>query len=275
MLNGIKKPVFPLFDTHCHLDFEPFQADLAGDIDRAYQAGVEKIFIPSIGMSNWDKVTRIAEQFDHISYGLGMHPYFITEHTEKHLEQLDLKLAEVTGNKETGGKESSRCVALGECGLDFALTDYDEKRQLFLFEQQVFLARKYSLPLVLHCRKAHQPMIQILKRMMPGAGGVLHGFSGSYQQAKSFVELGYYIGVGGTITYPRANKTRKTISDLPLTSLVLETDAPDMPMFGYQGQPNHPVLLENVLNELILLRNEGEQTIAMQTWLNANKLFDL
>ena len=261
------KPLYPMFDTHCHLDFECFQADLAGEVAKAAKAGVKKIFIPSVGVSNWDRVAQIAEQYNHICFGLGLHPYFISQHTEEHIALLEQKLSELTRKADSG------CVALGECGLDFALTEYDEKLQLSLFEQQVYLANKYELPLVLHCRKAHQPMLKILKKANLKSGGVLHGFSGSYQQAMSFVDLGFRIGVGGTITYPRANKTRKTIADLPLNFLVLETDAPDMPMFGYQGQKNHPAMLQNVLNELILLRTEGEQTIAGQVWQNSMELF--
>ncbi|PWI35395.1 deoxyribonuclease [Vibrio albus] len=258
----------PLFDTHCHLDFEPFKNDLSGEIEKARTAGVEKIFIPSVGEWNWDEVARISEIYPGIYYGLGMHPYFFDRHTYEHVALLDSRLQQQCRHGVQSG-----CVAVGECGLDFALTEYDEAAQQALFEQHIGLAKKYSLPLVLHCRKAHQPMVKMLKKAQLSGGGVLHGFSGSYQQAKSFIDLGFYIGVGGTITYPRANKTRSTISALPLDSLVLETDAPDMPLYGYQGRPNHPMMLKMVLNELILLRKEEEQTIACQIWQNGCNLF--
>ncbi|PJC86125.1 deoxyribonuclease [Vibrio sp. HA2012] len=254
---------FPLFDTHCHLDFEPFQRDLDGEISRARQAGVERLFIPSIGAANWERVAWIAQQYTSACYGLGMHPYFMHQHQPEHLLLLERQLKYAP----------SSCVAIGECGLDFALKETDEHRQMELFEQHIALAGKYHLPLILHCRQAHQTMLRMLKMAQIPSGGVLHGFSGSYQQAKSFVDLGFYIGVGGTITYPRANKTRQTISSLPLDCLLLETDAPDMPLFGYQGMDNHPRMLKNVLNELIVLRKEKEQTVASQIWLNSLDLF--
>jgi TatD DNase family protein len=106
-------------------------------------------------------------------------------------------------------------------------------------------------------------------------GGVLHAFSGSYQQAMEWVRLGFLIGVGGTITYPRANKTRDAIQRLPLQHLVLETDAPDMPILGYQGEPNHPSKLIYVLNELSALHIENKQSIASQLWENSNSAFSI
>lgn len=264
------KSRIPLFDTHCHLDFAPFQRDLEAEIEKSRAAGVEKIFIPSVGLWNWDKVAQISAQYPGVCYGLGMHPYFFERHSSEHIDALDARLQRLAQNKNRND-----CVAVGECGLDFALAEYDETAQMTLFEQHISLAKRYRLPLVLHCRKAHQPMVKMLKKAQLPAGGVLHGFSGSYQQAKSFVELGFYIGVGGTITYPRANKTRNTISELPLDCLVLETDAPDMPLFGYQGVPNHPAMVKKVLNELIVLRKEGEQTVASQVWLNGCYLYNL
>jgi TatD DNase family protein len=266
----LSKSRSPLFDTHCHLDFAPFQHDLSAEIETSRAAGVEKIFIPSVGQWNWDKVAQISERYPGIYYGLGMHPYFFDRHSCEQMDVLDSRLQWLMQNKNHDG-----CVAVGECGLDFALAEYNEAGQLALFEQHINLAKKYRLPLVLHCRKAHQLMVTMLKKAQLPAGGVLHGFSGSYQQAKSFVDLGFYIGVGGTITYPRANKTRNTIAALPLDCLVLETDAPDMPLFGYQGEPNHPEMVKKVLNELIVLRKEGEQTVASRVWLNGNELFGL
>lgn len=120
--------------------------------------------------------------------------------------------------------------------LDFAIADADKDQQMALLTAQLQIANQYHLPVILHCRKAFPEMIRLLRQHTPVAGGVYHAFSGSYPQAKQLLDLGINIGVGGTITYPRANKTRQTIAALPLTALLLETDAPDMPIAGYQGQ---------------------------------------
>ncbi len=152
---------------------------------------------------------------------------------------LRAKLEDVIGGE---GRKDANCVAVGgECGLDFAIADANWERQVELLEAQLKLANDYGLPVILHCRKAFPELLGILKRNPPVAGGVYHGFSGSLSQAEQLIDLGIKIGVGGTITYSRANKTRNTIAALPLAALMLETDAPDMPVAGFQGgQPNRP-----------------------------------
>jgi TatD DNase family protein len=194
---------------------------------------------------------------------LGIHPYYVEQHQEEDLERLAEKLL----------SRSERCVAVGECGLDYYHSKSNAAKQERFFVQQIKLANTYKLPLIVHSRNAHQQIIKLLNQHSTEKKGVIHAFSGSYQQALDYIKLGFYIGVGGTITYPRAKKTRETISRLPLESLVLETDAPDMPIFGQQGQENHPKNLRNILNELILLRSESEQTIAGQVFRNSQSMY--
>lgn len=253
---------FPLFDTHCHLDFERL-GDPAQVLLDAKLAGVEKVMVPSVGFSNWQAVSDLSCQFDNVSYALGLHPYFSHDHKDEHLLQLEQRLSQ---------KQAS-CVAVGECGLDFAIAELDKTKQLHLFESQIALAAAHHLPMVVHQRKSHQELIKRLRASQFTCGGVIHGFSGSLQQAHDWIDLGFSIGIGGTITYPRAKKTRDTVSRLPLDSVLLETDAPDMPIFGYQGQANHPKMLRFVLNEFNNLRAESKQTIAAQIWFKSNNLF--
>ncbi len=118
------------------------------------------------------------------------------------------------------------------------------ERQQVVLSAQLKLAKQFDLPVILHSRKSHDPLAAMLRRFDVPARGVVHGFAGSLSQAQAFVKLGYYIGVGGTITYDRANKTRHVMSQLPLTSLLFETDAPDMPVSGFQGEPNRPERIE-------------------------------
>lgn len=253
-----------LFDTHCHFDFDAF-SNTDEALATAKQSGVARILIPSVGLSNWDKVSELASSHDEIYFSLGLHPYFIDQHLDTHLDLLDDRLS------RRGGK----CVAVGECGLDFYSGNDTQSKQEALFRGQIELANKHKLPLVLHQRKSHQLMTSTLKKMRFDQGGVIHGFSGSYQQAKDWLNLGFAIGVGGTITYPRAQKTRNTIAQIPIDAMVLETDAPDMPLNGYQGLPNHPKFLPEILECLSELKKRPKQTIAPQLWSKSNLVFGI
>ncbi|MBW3694222.1 TatD family deoxyribonuclease [Vibrio sp. T187] len=254
----------PLFDTHCHFDFEAFPQGAEQYIEEAKLAGVEKLLLPAIGASNWQQVMAIGNTHPNVYFALGVHPYFLNDYSFDSLEVLEAHLK----------VNPTRCVAVGECGLDFAI-DVDQSKQEAFFVQQLELAKQYQLPIILHERKSHNRLIQLLKQHRFENGGVIHGFSGSEQQAKEWIKLGFYIGVGGTITYPRARKTRQTIAQLPLNTLVLETDAPDMPFYGQQGNVNHSKYLLTLINELSLLRKDSKQTIASQLWENSHKLFGI
>ena len=253
-----------LFDTHCHLDFKVFENDFAEHIESANLSGVERFVVPSIGPSNWSRLEQLAAQYPSIYYALGLHPYFLD--TDSHT--LQNRLAELIS------QQPDKCIAVGECGLD-AVVAVDSQIQERVLMQQIELAKTYKLPLILHSRKTHNRLLQLLKQSRFSYGGVLHGFSGSYQQAMQFVELGFYIGVGGVITYPRAQKTRKAVIELPIDCLVLETDAPDMPLLGHQGKPNHPAMLTQTLSCLADLRNASKQTVAENVWKNSNQAFGI
>lgn len=261
----VTTPDYPLFDTHCHFDFDAFSANFADEVALARRQGVQRFLIPSIGRQNWQRVATLAADYpDHIYYALGYHPYFLSALDAEPLNALEQAL----------DARSPACVAVGEVGLD-AMVDSEAQVQEALLLGQLSLAQAAGLPVVLHSRKTHNRLLQLLKQARFSCGGVLHAFSGSEQQALQFIDLGFKIGVGGGITYPRANKTRRTVSVLPLEHLVLETDAPDMPLCGYQGQNNHPSRLPLVLNELLLLRNEDKQTVASSVWKNSNSVFSI
>lgn len=280
-------PNYTLIDTHCHFDFPVF-SDLNKELAKAQEAGVCKIVIPATQQSGWEHLQSLSEQHSSLYYSLGLHPYFLEQHnclvqnrfleqhrflnqySESSLDQLDEALTQ----------RDLKCVAVGECGLDFMLdarllTEQNIQKQYQLFDGQLQLAIKHDLPLIIHSRKSHDKILQRLRNNPPQKGGVIHAFSGSYQQALEYVKLGFYIGVGGVITYQRANKTRQAIAQLPLNRLVLETDAPDMPVFGYQGQPNHPAHLLDIFDSLCVLRKEQKSEIAKQLWYNSCQLFQI
>ena len=169
------------------------------------------------------------------------------------------------------------CTAIAEIGLEKAVADVATpelwQKQCEFLEAQLALAKRFNLPVNLHSRKTHDALFTFLKKAKLTNTGVVHGFAGSYDQAKRFVDLGYKIGVGGTITYARANKTREAIKKLPLESLILETDSPDMPVFGFQGEPNRPERVTETFCHLCKLRNEEPGLIAQMAWKNSLKLF--
>ncbi|HAS8382498.1 TPA: TatD family deoxyribonuclease [Vibrio vulnificus] len=267
-----KRKAMKLFDTHCHLDFDVFEPARSQHFQRGLEAGVERLLLPSVGPDNWQKVKTLAqwsamlseEAQPEIFYALGFHPYFLTSDYQQKQSALVALLDE----------RDTRCVAIGECGLDDGV-EQDAALQEQALNYQLDLAKQYQLPVILHNRRCHNRLIQLVKAARLPKGGVIHAFSGSYEQGMEWIRLGFYLGVGGTITYPRAHKTRQAISRLPLGKLLLETDAPDMPIFGFQGKLNTPAQIIHPLNELSLLHNQTKQTIASQIWKNSNSLFSI
>ena len=253
-----------LFDTHCHLDFEIFSEGVEQYLVDAGKSHVTKFMVPAVGKANWARLDTITKQYSNVYFAVGFHPYFLDDYTSSQLDSL----------RDFLTQRSEQCVAIGECGLDFAV-DVDVQKQEDFFIAQLKLATEFTLPIIVHERQSHNRLIQLIKQNQFKGGGVVHGFSGSKQQALEWIKLGFFIGVGGTITYPRAKKTRTTISELPLESLVLETDAPNMPFNGQQGKPNHSKYLDVLLNELALLRKETKQSVAVQIWKNSHLLFDI
>lgn len=258
------------FDTHTHLDYlaNETQLSISQLLANAKQQNVERILVVAVMAKNFDKVIACSQaEPKHIVYGLGLHPLYIQTHQPTDLDLLEAHLA----------KRSPHLTAVAEIGLDRAVetiitAQYWHKQQQFL-ESQLSLAKRYNLPVNLHSRKSHDQLFVFLKKANLTTTGVIHGFAGSYEQAKRFVDLGYKIGVGGTITYPRANKTRQAIAKLPLDALLLETDSPDMPVLGFQGEPNRPERLAVTFNTLCELRKETKGQIAESIWQQSNRLF--
>lgn len=252
-----------LFDTHCHLDFPELDAVREQALARAMTLGVEQILIPGVSAEHWPRLMALVQQHPaQLKYALGLHPFWTEQHQAQHLEQL----------KQHVELRSSAMVAIGECGLDAVVAPELMTKQQELLEAQLNLAQYSKLPVILHVRKAHPQLQQLLKRFA-GLRGVIHGFSGSYELAKSYLDLGMKLGVGGTITYPRASKTRDAVARLPIEALVLETDAPDMPMLGRQGELNRPDYLPEIFACLAGLRQEPEEVLTELLWLNSLQLF--
>lgn len=252
-------------DTHCHFDFPPFTGHEAQSIQQAASAGVQAIIVPAIEAANFDRVLDLARTHSALYAALGLHPIVVEKHQDVHLDQLEACILPA----------GEKLVAIGEIGLDLYRDDPHFERQQTLLDAQLKLAKRHDLPVILHSRRTHDKLAMHLKRADLPRTGVVHGFSGSLQQAQRFIELGYKIGVGGTITYPRASKTRDVMAQLPLSSLLLETDAPDMPLNGFQGQPNRPEQAARVFATLCELREESAVAIADALLQNTEDLFGI
>ena len=254
-----------LFDSHCHLDLPELNAEQLAHWRSAQQVGVEKLLIPAVEQAAWHNLLHLHQQHPYWYIALGIHPWWAAKAGLDALNELDSLLA----------KHNSHVAAVGEIGLDFALDADSFDVQATLFSQQLKLASKYHKPVILHHRKSQPQLLAELKKQQFAEGGILHAFSGSQQQAQAFIDLGFKLGIGGTITYERAEKTRHSVRKLPLSCFVLETDAPAMPLAGFQGQVNTPAQLALVFNALCQLREEPAEQIAEQLWQNTSEVLRL
>lgn len=255
---------YPFIDTHCHFDFLPFRGTEVVSLLTAAQVNVKQLIVPAVSAGYFSRVMALAAGYPAIFAALGLHPLYINSLYDLELAQLAVWLKQ----------KSNKLVAVGEIGLDFYLDNQQIERQNLVLRAQLKLAKQHDLPVILHSRRSHDQLAAILRIAALPRTGVVHGFSGSMVQAQAFVRLGYYIGVGGTISYNRANKTRNVIAQLPLSTLLLETDAPNMPLLGYQGQPNRPERLVEIFNILCQLRSEPAEQVAYQLYENSHKLFN-
>ncbi|MDH5711391.1 MAG: TatD family hydrolase [Gammaproteobacteria bacterium] len=255
-------PTYTLIDTHCHLDFINFDIDRDEVLQRAKLIGISDIIIPGVSTSNWDKIKTLCTHNKHLHPCYGLHPYWADQHTESDIK----KLAQFIDNNP--------CVAIGECGLDYRQGQADKNRQHYFFEAQLDIAEEKNMPVVIHSVHATEEIIQQLRKR-PGLRGMVHSYSGSYEQALQLIEIGFYISFGGPITYERASKLRAVSSQIPLSSLLIETDAPDQPDTSHKNQRNEPAYLENILSTIASLRQEHKNEIATQTTSNAMALFNI
>ena len=248
-----------LFDTHCHLDLPQLAPQQQEHWQQAQQAGVRALLIPAVSAAAWPDLLQLRATEPAWQIALGIHPWWAAQHSLQQVTQLADLLEQHRG----------QVAAVGEIGLDFELDSDTFELQQQLFSAQLTLANRLDLPVILHHRKSQVQLLAELKRQRFAAGGILHAFSGSYAQGMAFIEQGFKLGIGGTITYERAEKTRKAVSKLPLAALVLETDAPAMPLSGFQGQINTPAQLLRVFAALCSLRSEPAAVIASQLWQNS------
>ena len=249
-----------LFDSHCHLDAPEFDPDRPAVVARARAAGVQWQLVPAVSRAAWPKLREACALDPGLLPAYGLHPMYLAEHHDEHLDELADWLA------------SERPAAVGECGLDFFVEGLDPERQRHFFQAQLELARDLDLPVVLHARRAVDEVITRLRRT-GGLRGVVHSWSGSEEQARQLVDLGFHLGIGGPVTFERAQRLRRTVATLPIEHLLLETDAPDQPGAAHRGERNEPGYLPEVLAVVAQLRGESPEAVAAATTANARRLF--
>ena len=248
-----------LIDTHCHLDAAEFDLDRDVVHAAALAAGVEQIVVPSVAVDRFNCVKTTVAGYSGCVAAYGIHPLFVTQAKESDLTVLhDWLLRE-------------KPVAVGEIGLDFYVPDQDPLRQEFFFVEQLKLAREFNLPVLLHVRRSVDAILKQLRRIKV-PGGIAHAFNGSRPQADEFIKLGFKLGFGGSMTYSGSTRIRQLAASLPLESIVLETDAPDMAPAWLAGRRNAPAELIRIAAVLAELRELSPERIAEQTTLNTRAI---
>ncbi len=240
-------------DTHCHLDADEFAADRDGVIERAALSGVSGVLIPAVRARDYMAVRGLAHHAANAlpatCYTLGIHPIYTPEAKESDLATLRESVIDAM--------DDPRFVGIGEIGLDYFLPELDSHHQAFFFEAQLDLAKEFDLPVILHVRRSQDAILKAL-RSRKLTGGIAHAFNGSFQQAEQFIQHNFVMGFGGAMTFPRALQIRRLAKDLPLESLVLETDAPDIPPAWLAHQEHHrnePAELPQISSVLAEIRS--------------------
>ena len=254
-----------MIDTHCHLDGEEFAADLNEVVARAREAGVSKIFVPGIDLKSCQTVIDLCRQYPDYCYPmLGLHPEEVRADWKEVLDRIRYSL-------------TSKIIAIGEIGLDFYWSREFEQEQLEAFEEQVRWSVETRLPLMIHCRKAQNEMVAILKKYSHDLpGGVFHCFTGNEIEARELLQFDRFVlGIGGVLTFKKSNLPQTLPAVVPLNRIVLETDAPYMAPVPHRGQRNEPAFVLEVLRKLAECYGVSEEVVCEQTNANVARIFGL
>jgi len=252
-----------LADSHVHLDDHAFDADRDQVLQRARDAGIEQLVVPAVDAASWTRIRDLCAAHPRTLFpAYGLHPLYLQQHAPGDVDAL------------LSWCDANAAVAVGEIGLDFHAHELDPALQRDYFARQLALARGLHLPVIVHARQALEEVILTLRRH-PGVHGVVHSFSGSEEQARRLRDLGFMVGIGGPVTYERAQRLRRIVAGMPIEFLLLESDAPDQPDANHRGQRNEPARVAEVLRCVAALRGEPEHVVAAATTANARKLFRL
>ena len=275
-------------DSHCHLDAPEFDLDRTAVLQNAQAQGVAWCVMPAVQAKDFLPLQTLAQEL-HQPYALGIHPLFVPQAQEQDLAFLAQCIESALAQDANGQRLDLRLVALGEIGLDFFVPALCEpairEKQEFFYHAQLKMAQKFKLPVIVHVRKSADELLKGLRRFAV-KGGIAHAFNGSFQQANTFIEMGFALGFGGALTFERALQLRRLATELPLSALVLETDAPDIPphwIYKTQSERqssqallsqarNEPAQLPRIGAVLATLRGVPVSDIAHATLVNAQRV---
>ena len=254
-------------DTHCHLDAPEFARNLSEFIHAAAKNNVQAILLPAVKASDCPQVRELANQYSQqipgLVYTLGIHPLYTNQALEGDIAVLEQEIS--------SSLSDPRFVGIGEIGLDYFVENLDPHEQEYFFNAQLDLAQKFQLPVVLHVRRSQDAILKALRcRKIPG--GIAHAFNGSFQQAEQFIDLGFKLGFGGAATYERALQIRRLLAELPIDSIVTETDSPDIPPAWLREEGiafNEPAFLPRIARQLAAIRGVNEVEFSTAVWRNA------
>src|SRR3990172_152882 len=250
-----------LTDTHCHLDFPQFDADREAVMARARAAGVGRIVVPATDLETSRRAAQLAETHADIYAAVGFHPNSTSGFGTKELGELE-RMA-----------QSPKVVAIGEIGIDLYWKAAPLDEQVTAFRMQIGLANALEKPVIVHDRQAHAEVLEPLREAGPRQGAVLHSFSGDQAMAETAVELGFYLGVDGPITYKKNETLRAVFAAVPLDRILIETDAPYLTPQAKRGQRNEPAYVRLVAEKLAEVRGMTLEAMAQATTANAARFF--
>jgi TatD DNase family protein len=263
-------------DTHLHLADSKFDLDRETVVARAAGAGVSTLVEIAESPGMWDAAVELAELHPAIYASLGIHPHHAHEAGPDRWPELSRKLRELL--------KHPKVVAVGEFGLDYFRMQNTKEQQDYLFRQQLDLAQELGKPIVIHCRDAHSDTQKTLLEYYPAAAyarscpqpkGVIHCFSGTWEDAQTYLAHGFLLGIDGPVTYPNSTVLKENVVRLPLERIVLETDSPYLPPQTYRGGRNEPSYIPIIADAIALLKHKTVEEIGRQTTFNAKSLFRL
>jgi len=259
---GCKAAMTEIFDTHAHYDDEAFDADRENLLNRLQSQGIARVVNVAAGLSSCKTTRALAEQYDFIYCAMGVHPSETAELTEESVDWIRQQC------------QFEKCVALGEIGLDYHWDEPERELQKKWFARQLDLARECRLPVIIHSREAARDTIDIMTAQgCREIGGVIHCFSYTRETAKIFLDMGFYIGIGGVLTFKNARKLKEAAEYIPMDRIVLETDCPYLAPEPYRGKRNSSLNIPYVITAMAQLKGMDEEEVRRAAWENAHRLY--
>lgn len=260
------EPQASLIDSHCHLDMDAYTEDLDKVLLDAHENGVKSVITIGIDVKSSRKAIELAKKYSMVYANVGIHP-----HDAGNIDRSDLDTI-----SSIIDKERENIVGYGEIGLDFVKRYSEPETQKKIFSDQLFIARDFGLPIIIHDREAHDEILEILTSAAPfDQGGVMHCFSGDTEFAKRVLDLGLHISIPGIVTFKNATALKKVAQNIPLSSMIIESDGPFLAPVPYRGKRNEPLFVLYTAKEIATLRELSLEEVAQATTSNATKLFNL